>query len=148
MTASGTVTAPAFSGNGTIPLGGIIMWSGAIANIPSGWALCNGQSVNNQTTPDLRDRFIVGAGNLPVQATGGSQNVTLSVPNLPAHNHTYTDFYFGQNRDTWKDGGDASPNDYTGVSTSTTRTTDSTGSGTAFDIRPPYYALAYIMRVQ
>ncbi len=149
VTASGTVTAPAFSGNGTLPLGGIIMWSGAIANIPSGWALCNGQTVNNQLTPDLRDRFIVGAGNAyAVKAIGGSQSVTLAVPNLPAHSHTYTDFYFGQNSDNWKSGGDNSPGDYTGYSTSTTRTTDNTGSGTAFDIRPPYYALAYIMRVQ
>ena len=149
VTASGTVTAPAFSGNGTIPLGGIIMWSGAIANIPSGWALCNGQSVNNQTTPDLRDRFIVGAGSsYAVKDIGGSKNVTLLVANLPAHNHTYADSYFSQVDDTWKGGGDASSDKWTGVSGSTTRTSDSTGSGTPFDVRPPYYALAYIMRVQ
>lgn len=44
---------------GLIPRGGIIMWSGTINTIPTGWALCNGQN----GTPDLRDRFIVGASN-------------------------------------------------------------------------------------
>jgi len=147
--ADGTVTAPAFSGNGTIPVGGIIMWSGATNNIPSGWALCNGQTVNNRTTPNLQDRFIVGAGNsYAVTATGGSTNVTLSVPNLPAHSHTYIDSYFHCVNTDWKSGGDNSPGDGTGANASQTGTTDPTGSGTPFDIRPPYYALAYIMRVQ
>jgi microcystin-dependent protein len=51
------------------PAGGIIMWSGSIAAIPAGWALCNGTS----GTPDLRDRFVIGAGTLyAVNATGGS----------------------------------------------------------------------------
>lgn len=136
-------------GRGTMPLGGIIMWSGATNNIPAGWALCNGQTVNNQLTPDLRDRFIVGAGgSYVVKATGGSQNVTLSVPNLPAHNHTYTDYYFRERSNNWSSGGNPSPGDGTGDNTSATRTTGSTGSGQAIDIRPPYYALAYIMRVQ
>ena len=143
VTGTNVVVNGSISGYGTFPLGGIIMWSGA--TVPSGWALCNG----NNNTPDLRDRFIVGAGNAyAVKATGGSQNVTLTVPNLPAHNHTYTDLWFNQNSDTWKGGGDPSPADYTGYGVTTTRTSDSTGSGTAFDIRPPYYALAYIMRVQ
>ena len=43
--------------SGTIPIGGIIMWSGTVASIPANWALCDG----NNSTPDLRDRFIVGA---------------------------------------------------------------------------------------
>lgn len=44
-----TVTATTFIGAGTIPVGGIIMWSGTVANIPTGWALCNGSNA----TPDL-----------------------------------------------------------------------------------------------
>jgi microcystin-dependent protein len=147
VTASGTVTAPAFSGNGTIPVGGIIMWSGATNNIPSGWALCNGQTVNSQTTPNLQDRFIVGAGSYAVKATGGAQTVTLSVPNLPIHSHPYTDYFFHEHSSNWSSGGNASPGDGTGDNQSTTRTTGNTGSGQAFDIRPPYYALAFIMRV-
>jgi microcystin-dependent protein len=64
------------------PAGGIIMWSGSIAAIPSGWALCNGSS----GTPDLRDRFVIGAGTTyAVNATGGSANATL-----PSHTHTAT----------------------------------------------------------
>ena len=67
------------------PVGGIIMWSGSIASIPSGWLLCNGAS----GTPDLRDRFIVGAGTTYVPgATGGANTNTLSIANLPAHTHT------------------------------------------------------------
>jgi hypothetical protein len=48
---------PISAGNG-VPAGGIIMWSGSVASIPAGWALCNGAN----GTPDLRERFIVGAG--------------------------------------------------------------------------------------
>jgi microcystin-dependent protein len=67
------------------PSGGIIMWSGSIANIPSGWLLCNGSS----GTPDLRDRFVVGAGSTyAVNATGGATTVTLSTTNLPSHTHS------------------------------------------------------------
>lgn len=68
-----------------IPSGIIAMWSGAINNIPSGWLLCNGSN----GTPDLRDRFIVGAGNsYNVGTTGGEAVHTLSVAELPNHNHT------------------------------------------------------------
>lgn len=42
----------------SLPRGLIVMWSGQANNIPGGWALCNGQN----GTPDLRDRFIAGAG--------------------------------------------------------------------------------------
>jgi hypothetical protein len=67
------------------PSGGIIMWSGSIASIPSGWLLCNGSS----GTPDLRDRFVVGAGSTyAVNATGGAATVTLSTTNLPSHTHS------------------------------------------------------------
>jgi len=67
------------------PSGGIIMWSGSIASIPSGWLLCNGTS----GTPDLRDRFVVGAGTTyAVGATGGVAATTLIEANLPSHTHS------------------------------------------------------------
>ena len=70
-----------------LPMGAIIMWGGNIASIPTGWQLCNG--VNS--TPDLRDRFIVGAGlTYPPAATGGANSVTLTNSNLPTHAHTVT----------------------------------------------------------
>ncbi len=68
-----------------IPAGVILLWSGTIADIPTGWALCDGQ--NN--TPDLRDRFIVGAGSsYSVGDTGGANDVTLTIDQTPAHTHT------------------------------------------------------------
>lgn len=66
------------------PSGGILMWYGNIANIPSGWLLCNGTN----GTPDLRDRFIVGAGSSYAEGNiGGSNNVTLSLSEMTAHTH-------------------------------------------------------------
>ena len=65
--------------------GMIILWSGSTGSIPSGFVLCNGSN----STPDLRDRFVIGAGNsYSVGATGGSANVTLTTAQLPAHSHT------------------------------------------------------------
>jgi microcystin-dependent protein len=67
------------------PVGGIILWSGSIASVPFGWALCNGTS----GTPDLRDRFVVGAGSTyAVGATGGANTVTLDSSQIPSHTHT------------------------------------------------------------
>lgn len=66
-----------------MPIGAIVMWSGTTP--PANWALCNGTN----GTPDLRDRFIVGAGGAySVGNTGGAANVTLSVAQIPAHSHS------------------------------------------------------------
>ena len=77
-----------------IPSGIISMWSGATSEIPTGWALCNGEN----GTPDLRDKFIIGAGgNYEVGATGGAAfasisgntgETTLTVNQMPSHDHT------------------------------------------------------------
>lgn len=57
-----------------VPVGGIILWSGAIAAIPTNWALCNGSN----GTPDLRDKFVVGAGSTyAVGATGGAATINI-----------------------------------------------------------------------
>ena len=67
-----------------MPVGGIIIWSGASTAIPTGWKLCDGTS----GTPNLRDRFIVGAGSTyAVNATGGAATVTLTTAQLPSHTH-------------------------------------------------------------
>ena len=71
--------------SGTVPVGGIIMWSGSTGSIPTGWALCNGAN----GTPNLLDRFIVGAGSgYGVGATGGANQVTLTTSQIPAHGHS------------------------------------------------------------
>lgn len=72
---------------GLIPAGIITLWSGAIAAIPTGWVFCNGAN----STPDLRDRFVVGAGTTyAVGATGGANTVTLDTTMIPGHTHTVT----------------------------------------------------------
>ena len=78
------------------------MWSGAANQIPSGWALCNGQN----GTPPLQDKFIVAAGStFPVEATGGAttQSITLTTNNLPSHSHTITINSAGSHSHTFKD---------------------------------------------
>ena len=91
-TVTGTLAATAFSGDGSaltgiegVPTGVIAMWSGTNANIPSGWALCDGLN----STPDLTDRFILGrAAASNTNSTGGANTVTLATDNLPAHTHS------------------------------------------------------------
>lgn len=99
------VTATPIQLNNLFPVGGIIMWSGTLASIPTGWALCNGQTVNKLdgsgtiVTPDLRDKFIVGwrdasgSGASAVTAiapgaTGGSHTKTVDTASGGAHTHT------------------------------------------------------------
>jgi len=77
----------AIAATGGIPSGGIIMWSGAVSAIPAGWVLCNGSN----SSPDLRNRFVVGAGSsYAVNATGGTDSVSLSTANIPAHSHSFS----------------------------------------------------------
>ncbi len=92
VTVNGNVSAQSYSnnltGNGPVPKGGIIMWSGAINQIPQGWALCNGQTVNGIKTPDLTNRFIVGVGKRYNPGDiGGQDSVALKLSEMPKHNH-------------------------------------------------------------
>ncbi len=140
LTVANNVTANAFVGYGIVPIGCIILWSGAATSIPDGWALCDGTG----TTPDLRARFVVGAGGTgtdyyAVNAKGGTNWVTLSSNQMPAHIHGVTS-YSGLN-----DGGGTLHHFWQELGTGTTA---SAGGGQAHENRPPYYALCYIMRVK
>ena len=81
--------------NSFVPVGGIIMWSGTIAQAEAltNWAICDGQN----GTPDLRDRFVLGVGSsvaastASVDDTGGSNSITLTEGQMPSHNHNITD---------------------------------------------------------
>jgi microcystin-dependent protein len=75
------VTVPSES---IFPVGMIVLWSGSIASVPEKWALCNGAN----GTPDLRNRFVVGAGgDYAVAATGGANSVTPTTGAAGAHDH-------------------------------------------------------------
>lgn len=81
------------------PSGLIVIWSGSIASIPSGWYLCNGSN----GTPDLRDKWVLGAGSTySVGASGGSAtnvstdtinvaNHQLTTAEMPSHRHQFVD---------------------------------------------------------
>lgn len=151
LSASGAITASGgFTGGGIIPSGGIIMWSGSIASIPAGWLLCNGTS----GTPDLRDRFVVGAGSTyAVAATGGSADAivvshTHTMQSAGAHVHTYNEAINTGPHPTGS--GRFDPNvtqsANTGSAGTHTHTIDSAGSSGTNANLPPYYALAYIMK--
>jgi microcystin-dependent protein len=124
----------------TVESGIITIWSGSISNVPSGWVLCDG----NNGTPDLENRFVVGAGdNYSVGATGGSNTHTLTESEMPSHNHS-----FDGNVLTSKFNNDSgySVSDDTG-SDSLEGASNNTGGDSAHENRPPYYALAYIQKV-
>ena len=140
-----------------LPYGAIIMWYGAVTTIPLGWALCNGSN----STPDLRDRFVVGAGSTyAVAATGGSTDAVVV-----SHNHGVTEpdqgaagtghhhavsLFGGTTGVAGKPAGIGDSNGalYTGFTeyepTGITINTEGV-SGTNKNL-PPYYALCYIMK--
>ena len=149
---------------GITPVGGIILWSGSTASIPSGWALCDG----NNGTPDLRNKFIVGAGSTyNVNATGGSADAivvshTHGSGTLSAADHTHS--FRASNRagdeDAWSNTNKAFVGDLDNAaftqsgtnkifgsgSLSVSGSTASEGSSGTNANLPPYLALAYIMR--
>jgi len=135
----------------TIPTGMISLWYGSIGSVPLGWYLCDGTN----GTPDLRDRFIVGAGSTySVAATGGSANAIVVT-----HTHTATSTDSGHTHPNGVagafslSGAGSNPTPSTGNYTNTgtgnasiTTTIASAGtSGTNANL-PPYYALAYVMK--
>ena len=81
--------------NALIPVGGIIMWSGSIAEAEalSNWAICDGQNGR----PDLRDKFVLGVGSsvagstAPVNDQGGTNSYTLALNQMPQHKHDVSD---------------------------------------------------------
>lgn len=114
-----------------VPKGAIIIWSGAVDKIPSGWVLCDGTN----GTPNLTDRFVLGAGNsYSVGTTGGESEHTLTISEMPSHSHT-----IGYNPD-GAGGGGAGPNNVGTINTS------ETGGGLPHNNIPPYYSLCYIMK--
>jgi hypothetical protein len=144
LLSAGGSTTPTW-GN-AFPSGGIIIWSGSSASIPSGWLLCDGSN----STPDLRNRFVVGAtSTYAVGATGGSADSivvshTHSITD-PSHTHTYNSYGFDGSGANLGTGTNPSITPQTSSSV-TGITVNSTGSSGTNANLPPYYALCYIMK--
>lgn len=125
-----------------VPAGAIIMWSGTIATIPSGWVLCNGSN----STPDLRNLFIVGAnadsGGLAKSTITGSAlqtggSVTITTGNLPA-----SGIIIPTNNSGSSFGSTSIA--MSNQAANTTVTSNNLGSGNAYT--QPFFALAFIMK--
>lgn len=191
--------------NSAPPIGAVLMFSGSIASLPPSWKLCDGTN----GTPDLRDKFVVGAGSYYSQGDkGGSSYVNLQETHMPSHTHdapahkhsgpshshdlgtsvtvgsngshahanitrravptqTHAHNFNNTGVSSPPDGWVESDNFNTGLAgthnhSMSGRTnvggtgetgwggsasTGTAGSGSAHENRPPYYALAYIMRV-
>ena len=161
---SGIVTATKFVGDGadltgivTIPTGVIVMWSGT--TIPSGWTLCDGTN----STPDLRNRFIVGANDASktgiTTQTGPGFNATTGVIDSTytpgdiggATAHQLTEAELASHTHTEEGSRDSSGQDAAGSGSgdndiAESNTSGSTGGDDYHENRPPYYALAFIMK--
>ena len=147
MTVNGDlVVSGSINGTGAVPIGGIIMWRGTTP--PSGWQLCDGSN----GTPDLRGRFVVcigGDNNYAVGDTGGVDTVALTQEQMPKHSHTVygrSSGYAGRHNDSHEV--ITYYNKEWGSMSEKINDTTETGSSQAHENRPPYYALAFIMRVE
>lgn len=144
----------------SIPRGLIAMWNGT--QVPNGWALCNGQIVDDLQTPDLSGKFIVGwqSGNKDynlIGNTGGQDEVTLTTPEIPSHVHNFADAYYieahddiGINGSQWignnLHGSNKTDRDNSYVAL-WDHDTRAVGGGQPHENRPPYYVLAYIIKL-
>lgn len=152
-----------------MPLGAIMVWSGTDATVPSGWHICDGGTYGGLDSPDLRDRFVIGAGGDydPGDTTGpaawngtitptGTVTVgdhALTTAELPAHNHT-----FSEQCNVWNAYSSIGYNSYSRTSRSTSINNQDEGGGDShthmgstvspdgIDPRPPYRGLYYIMK--
>jgi hypothetical protein len=150
--------------SGFVPINGIIMWTQR--TVPAGWRLCDGGG----STPNLVNRFVVGAGSwYGLGATGGANTVAMSWNEMPVHNHSggvhgggnhYHGIYTRQ--DDWNDSGGWGPSwgngdngrwaphhsTHWGGHHGHGMYTNNAGRGWAHENRPPFYAVYYIMRVK
>jgi hypothetical protein len=155
-----------------LPIGAILGWDGTDDDVPVGWAICNGQVVGAYTTPDLRDRFVVCAGNIydpgdvggpatwngtitPTGAVTIGDHILITAE-LPAHTHSFSETAHALSN--WLTSGTGCPNALTSRSTAIANQTSgdgahnhTTGSSItldAIDTRPAYSSIYFIMKVE
>jgi len=142
-----------------IPIGGVIMYQGNSSDFDENgrgkietdvylYGLCNGNTYNDIVSPDLRNRFVAGAGGgYTLNERGGLSAVKLVLSNIPSHNHK-----FKGNTQTISDGigGEGGyKNDDNGTKEEETayRGGDANGNTVAVKTLPPYHALYYIIKI-
>jgi len=112
----------------------IVLWSGAVGSIPTGWQLCDGTN----GTPDLRDRFVVGAGgNYVVDSTGGAATHSHTINSESTHTHAIA----------WEPGADLAEGEGWQKPGATQAGNAHTHTENAQSNLPPFYALCYIMKL-
>lgn len=138
------------------PTYGIGIWYGEKADIPSGWAVCDGTN----DTPDLRARIPINwSAKYTMNSVGGTENATVSATAvLAAHNHTYQNCFYCA----WEQGpyqrftkystvyATFSGYDWDNKIYGINDTTSSTGSGSGsytINIMPAYVSKMYIMKM-
>lgn len=156
--------------NRLCPAGCVESFAGTVA--PSGWLLCDGSTISRTTypvlfnaigtthgagdgvttfrLPDMRGRISVAAGtgvgltNRVLGVTGGAETHTLTIAEMPSHNHSYVDTYRNGNQNT-----DNVGNTETAANETTTnenKTTGNQGGGAAHNIMQPYLVLNHIIK--
>ena len=160
LTSAGTGT-PTWTTLTAFVSGMIMLWSGSEASIPAGWLLCDGTS----STPDLRNKFVVGASagtgdttypGLSVGATGGSATAVVvehshtATVTDPGHTHgwSYSNrllYTAGGGNNNTLAGGAANQTTSSAVTGISVANSTTGVSGTNANL-PPYYALCYIMK--
>lgn len=150
-----------------LPAGVIVMWSGTLGTVPSGWALCDGDN----GTPDLRNRFVKGwSQGINPGTTGGSVTHTHAYTDVPNHTHpvSVTDpghahiqgvnsattgglsgYTPDTSTNTRVNSGYATSSATTGITAATSNPAGGVAQGTtqAAASEPPYFQLAFIMKL-
>jgi microcystin-dependent protein len=151
--------------NSFFPYGAIVIWSGDPASLPTGWVLCDGTN----STPDLRDKFVINAGNTYTKgASGGTASINLTNTQLPAHRHYTTTSSHSHAHSIRTEFGRSRGINYTAINGQYMQASNknafisnhpfkgrihnhvhyagNTGGNSSFSNIPPYYALAFIMK--
>lgn len=143
-----------FSGGPGVPIGGVIFWW-SDNTIPLNYKECNGQTIadgasplNGLTVPDLRDKFVRGVSNQNIRTSpqdGGSDTVTMTVDQMPNHQHDMQGYPVG-----YGGFGVASAPNALGnaVGSAGTKATDPNGGGNPFSVVPGYRGLVALIRIK